>query len=64
MSLSIQIRSPISVPSSLQIFPITDNETASTLTIFDIVVGDIPVLSIKYFSSCSYLSVSSKDHCS
>jgi len=47
--LSIQIKSPTSVPSSSQIFHITDNETASPLTILDIVVGDIPVLSIKSF---------------
>lgn len=40
--------SPISLSSSLQIFPITTGETASPFTIFEIVVGEILVLAIIY----------------
>lgn len=39
---------PISLSSSLQIFPITTRETASPFTIFEIVVGEILVLAIRY----------------
>lgn len=40
---SMLIKSPMSVPSSSQILPITVSDTASPLTIFDILVGDTPV---------------------